>query len=156
MKCKLYNAVSWVNKNLIRWNWSMVQCRLCMYCQPVDREVVAKTKKTVAQRPEGAQSSLLWKNGSWAQRHSSDLTSSLDDPWVELNQFQYQTPTTTNQGIACFDNPWPTFMSSRAKKEFGSTFPHNCAWKGFSYLQFEGSLSSFHAADRLSNIFTGI
>ena len=45
-----------------------------------------------------------------------------------------------------FDHPWTTFISSRAKK-LGRTFPHNCKWKSFSYLQLEGSLSSFHEAD---------
>ena len=51
-------------------------------------------------------------------------------------------------------------MSSGAKKQFSSTLPHNGAWKGFSYLQIEGSLSSFHAADLIhiqfhSNFLTG-
>ena len=46
-------------------------------------------------------------------------------------------------------------------KSLGSTLPHTCIWIGFSYLQFEGGLSSFHAANLIpirfiSNIFTEI
>ena len=44
-------------------------------------------------------------------------------------------------------------MSSGATKNLSSTLHHNCAWKGFSYLQFEGSLSSFHAADLIQSQF---
>ena len=62
--------------------------------------------------------------------HSRDLPSTLDGPWVELHLVQYQTPTPTNQGIACFKNPWPTFVSSGEK--FSSTPPHNYARK-FNY-----------------------
>ena len=82
---------------------------------------------------------------------SSDLPSTLDGPWVELHEVQYQTPTPTNQDIACFKNPRPTFMSSGAKK-----IQQHSPWqqlymktKAFPYLQFEGSLSSFNAADHI-------
>ena len=60
--------------------------------------------------------------------------------------------------MACFKNPWPTFKSSGAKK-IQQHSPHNRQWKGLSWLQYECSFSSFHAADLIHiqfrlNIFT--
>ena len=93
--------------------------------------------------------------------HSSDLPSTLDSPWVELHSVQYQSHIPTNQGIACFKNSWPTFVSSGAKKYSAAPSPwhHNCAWEGFSYLQVLRVVWA-HSMQRMSfttdswNIFT--
>ena len=48
-------------------------------------------------------------------------------PVSKTNRHQEER-SPTNQGIACFKIPWPTFIFSGAKDIFSSTLPHNCAW----------------------------